>query len=117
MSMTDSPKAGGAELRPRAELLAMLDTLIADEIVSDSGPEVLRWLSLSSEAAERIRVDAPTPTPMATGGEESALAKATDLIFSLTDMETEQARKTARLLQRIFTAPPPPAAGERGEAA
>jgi hypothetical protein len=44
--------AEGAQLRPRAELLPMLDALVADGMGSNTP-----WVSLVSEAAERIRAD------------------------------------------------------------
>ena len=55
-----------AQLRPRAELLAILDKLVAEEMAK-TPPDVssLRWLSPLSEAAERIRADARPPAPTA----------------------------------------------------
>lgn len=50
----------GAQLRPRAELLAMLDKLVADGMAERQPSHLLSPLS---EAAERIRADTRAPIP------------------------------------------------------
>ena len=73
--MTDAPKPAapaGTQLRPREELLALIDGLVSETMALPLDWTVPRWLSPLSEAAERIRADAHPPAPIAGMAEELA---------------------------------------------
>ena len=62
----------GAQLRPRPELLAMLDQLVADGMaVTDPATVNLPWLSAMSEAAEVLRAAHKADADPAVAGELS----------------------------------------------
>ena len=85
------PRLGGglAEANTINEYRMLIDAVMTDEI------------RVAMEAPDLATVAPPAMPAL----EESALARATDLLFSMTEMDMGQARKLARQVCRIFNPP------------